>query len=146
MLCLGIGLESLEFISLTLSCNPPICFCIGCSFANALQEISPIADALVNNSFFRLLFSLYQAAASLSENGQLLNFVLEVVDYFQRDSKHSTYFSDNYSVSGGVCEVLTIAFSMIGEIYSRVGASLPVEIWTLVVEVCVHCDTLENAS
>ncbi|XP_041993449.1 HEAT repeat-containing protein 6-like isoform X1 [Salvia splendens] len=77
----------------------------------------------------RLLFSLYQTAASPSENGQLLNFVLEVVACFQGDSKHSTYFSDNYSVSRGVCEVLTIAFAMIGEAYSRVGASLPVEIW-----------------
>ncbi|KAG6418405.1 hypothetical protein SASPL_120609 [Salvia splendens] len=77
----------------------------------------------------RLLFSLYQTAASLSENGQLLNFVLEVVACFQGGSKHSTYFSDNYSISRGVCEVLTIAFAMIGEAYSRVGASLPVEIW-----------------
>ncbi|KAH6806622.1 hypothetical protein C2S51_031453 [Perilla frutescens var. frutescens] len=83
----------------------------------------------------RLLFNpKHAAAASLSENGQLLHFVLEVIEYFQGDLKHSTYFVDNYSVSGGVCEVLTTAFAMIGEVYSRVGASLPVEIWKSTIE------------
>ncbi|XP_042036103.1 HEAT repeat-containing protein 6-like isoform X2 [Salvia splendens] len=88
--------------------------------------IKPTKDFLES---LRLLFSLYQTSASPSENGQLLNFVLEVVEYFQGDSKHSTYFNDNYSVSRGACEVLTVAFAMVGEVYSRVGASLPVEIW-----------------
>ncbi|XP_047960542.1 HEAT repeat-containing protein 6-like [Salvia hispanica] len=88
--------------------------------------IKPTKDCLES---LRLLFSLYKTSASLSENGQLLNFVLEVVEYFQGDSKHSTYFNDNYSVSRGACEVLTVAFAMVGEVYSRVGASLPVEIW-----------------
>ena len=62
-----------------------------------------------------------------------------MVACFQGDSKHSTYFSDNYSVSRGVCEVLTVAFAMIGETYSRVGASLPVEIWKSTIVVCANC-------
>ncbi|KAK6115494.1 hypothetical protein DH2020_007763 [Rehmannia glutinosa] len=78
----------------------------------------------------RRLFGLYQAAALLSENEQLLNFVLQVVWYFQGDSIY-----DNHTVPGGVCEILTIAFSMIGEAYSRVGSSLPVDIWQSTIEV-----------
>ena len=67
-----------------------------------------------------------------------------MVEYFQGDSKHSTYFNDNYSVSRGACEVLTVAFAMVGEVYSRVGASLPVEIWKSTVVVCIHCSSLEK--
>lgn len=111
-----------------------------------MLDTSPIINVFVNYSIFRLHFSLYQAAASLPENQQLLSLVLEVVEYFLGDSKHSTYFSDNDSVSGSASEVLTIAFAMIGEVYTRVGASLPVEIWKSTVEVCVQCDTLQNTS
>ncbi|GFP81254.1 heat repeat-containing protein 6 [Phtheirospermum japonicum] len=74
----------------------------------------------------RCLFGLYQAAALLSENEQLLTFLLQVVGYFQGESIY-----DNYTV----CEVLTIAFAMIGEAYSRVGSSLPVDTWQSTVEV-----------
>ncbi|XP_042045064.1 uncharacterized protein LOC121791084 [Salvia splendens] len=55
----------------------------------------------------RLLFSLYQTSASPLK-----------------------------MVSRGACEVLTVAFAMVGEVYSRVGASLPVEIWKSTVVVC----------
>ncbi|KAI3460726.1 hypothetical protein Pfo_017389 [Paulownia fortunei] len=83
----------------------------------------------------RRLFGLYQAAALLSENEQLLNFVLQVVGYFHGESIYCSYLSDSHTVSGGVCEVLTIAFAMIGEVYSRVGSSLPVDIWQSTIEV-----------
>ncbi|KAL6526451.1 hypothetical protein OROGR_015541 [Orobanche gracilis] len=78
----------------------------------------------------RRLFGLYQAAAILSENEQLVTFLLQVVGYFQGDSIY-----DNYTISGGVCEVLTLAFAMIGETYSRLGSSLPVDTWQSTVEV-----------
>ncbi|XP_057781200.1 uncharacterized protein LOC130999628 isoform X4 [Salvia miltiorrhiza] len=94
-----------------------------------IRNVSVIKPTKQCLESLRLLFSLCLTAASLSENGQLLNFVLEVVEYFHGDLKHSTYLSDNCSISRGVREVLTIAFAMIGEVYSRVGASLPVEIW-----------------
>lgn len=67
-----------------------------------------------------------------------------MVEYFQGESKHSAYLSDNHTVSGGVFEVLTIAFAMIGEVYSRVGTSLPVEIWKSTIEVCMHFDILKR--
>lgn len=41
-------------------------------------------------------------------------------------------------MSVGVREVLTIAFSMIGEVFSRVGSSLSVDIWQSTIEVCKH--------
>lgn len=107
-------------------------------FASTLLDTSPIINVFVNYSIFRLYFSLYQAAASLSENKQLLSLVVEVVEHILGDSKHSSYFSDDNSESRSAYEVLTIAFAMIGEVYSRVGASLPVEIWKSTVEVCVH--------
>ncbi|KAL8459743.1 hypothetical protein ACS0TY_037015 [Phlomoides rotata] len=78
----------------------------------------------------RFLFGLYQAAASLSEYEQLLSFVLEVVEYFQGD-----YLSDYHTISGAVCEILTVAFSMTGEVYSRVGSSLSVETRKSTIEV-----------
>ncbi|KAL3641854.1 hypothetical protein CASFOL_012669 [Castilleja foliolosa] len=73
----------------------------------------------------RRLFGSYKAAALLSEN-ELLTFLLQVVGYFQGESIY-----DNHTV----CEVLTIAFAMIGEAYSRVGSSLPVDTWQSTVEV-----------
>ncbi|KAG8381705.1 hypothetical protein BUALT_Bualt05G0000500 [Buddleja alternifolia] len=83
----------------------------------------------------RCLFGLNQATALLSENEQLLNFVLLVVGYFQGDSMNSSYLVDTHKVPGGTWEVLTVAFSIIGEVYSRVGSSLPVAIWQSIIEV-----------
>ncbi|KAK4433593.1 HEAT repeat-containing protein 6 [Sesamum alatum] len=83
----------------------------------------------------RCLFGLHQAAASLSENQQLLNFVLQVVGCFQRDSIYSDYLSDQQTLSEGLWEVLIVAFGMIGEVYSRVGSSLPFDIWQSTIEV-----------
>ncbi|KAL6571731.1 hypothetical protein OROHE_003374 [Orobanche hederae] len=78
----------------------------------------------------RHLFGLYQAAAILSENEQLVTFLLQVVGYFQGESIY-----DNHIISGGVCEVLTLVFAMIGEAYSRLGSSLPVDTWQSTIEV-----------
>ncbi|KAL3830375.1 hypothetical protein ACJIZ3_019177 [Penstemon smallii] len=85
----------------------------------------------------RSLFGRCQAAALLSENVQLLSFLLQVVGCFQGESTYSSYLSDNYIVSGynSVWEVLTVAFIMIGEVYSRVGSSLPVDAWQSTIEV-----------
>ncbi|CAA0838457.1 ARM repeat superfamily protein [Striga hermonthica] len=78
----------------------------------------------------RCLFGLYQAAALLSENEQLLAFLLQVVGHFHGESIY-----DKHIVRGGVCEVLTTAFAMIGEAYSRLGSSLPVDAWQSTIEV-----------
>ncbi|PIN24647.1 hypothetical protein CDL12_02610 [Handroanthus impetiginosus] len=83
----------------------------------------------------KYLFGLYQASASLSENEQLLQFVLQVVGYFQRESIYSSYSSDSHTACRDVCEILTLVFAMIGEVYSRVHSSLPVEIWLSTIEV-----------
>ncbi|XP_011074984.1 HEAT repeat-containing protein 6 isoform X2 [Sesamum indicum] len=84
---------------------------------------------------FRCLFGLHQAAASLSENEQLLNFVLQVVGCLQGESMYSYYLSDKQTLSEGLWEVLIVAFGMIGEVYSRVGSSLPFDIWQSTIEV-----------
>ncbi|KAL0391640.1 UNVERIFIED_CONTAM: Dynamin-2B [Sesamum radiatum] len=83
----------------------------------------------------RCLFGLHQAAASLSENEQLLNFVLQVVGCLQGESIYSYYLSDKQTLSEGLWEVLIVAFGMIGEVYSRVGSSLPFDIWQSTIEV-----------
>ncbi|GER28444.1 ARM repeat superfamily protein [Striga asiatica] len=78
----------------------------------------------------RCLFGLYQAAALLSENEQLLAFLLQVVGHFHGESIY-----DKHVARGVVCEVLTTAFAMIGEAYSRLGSSLPVDAWQSTIEV-----------
>ncbi|KAL2539022.1 ARM repeat superfamily protein [Forsythia ovata] len=85
----------------------------------------------------RCLFNLYQATALLSENEQLLNFLLQVVTCFHGESIYSSCLSDNHKVFeyNNVLEVQTIAFTMIGEVYSRVSSSLSVRIWQSSIEV-----------
>ncbi|KAL8047011.1 hypothetical protein ABFX02_08G210700 [Erythranthe guttata] len=83
----------------------------------------------------RRLFVLCQTAASMSENEQLLKFTLQVVGYFQGESIYSFYPSENHAIFGGVCEVLTVAFSTIGEVYLRAGSSLSVDISQSTIEV-----------
>ncbi|CAA2966828.1 HEAT repeat-containing 6 isoform X1 [Olea europaea subsp. europaea] len=84
----------------------------------------------------RCFFNLYQSIALLSETEQLLNFLLQVVTCFHEESIYSSCLSDNYKAFGyNVLEVQTIAFTMIGEVYSRVRSSLPFQIWRSSIEV-----------
>ncbi|CAI9786720.1 unnamed protein product [Fraxinus pennsylvanica] len=85
----------------------------------------------------RCLFNLYQAIALLSDSEQLLNFLLQVVTCFHGESIYSSCLSDNHKafVYNNVLEVQTIAFTMIGEVYSRVSSSLPFQIWQSSIEV-----------
>lgn len=50
----------------------------------------------------------------------------------------------DHTISGNECEVLTIAFSMTGEVYSRVGNSLPVETRKSTIEVFAGYDILKR--
>uniref|UniRef100_A0A5B7A0N8 Putative HEAT repeat-containing protein 6 n=1 Tax=Davidia involucrata TaxID=16924 RepID=A0A5B7A0N8_DAVIN len=93
----------------------------------------------------KCLLSVYQRKCSLSENTQLLNFLLSIVA-----SSHAELFCLFYSSGNQRCaaefgkriprcnslwEVQTVAFTMIGEVFSRVGSSFPVDIWQSTIEV-----------
>ncbi|CAH9068676.1 unnamed protein product [Cuscuta europaea] len=76
------------------------------------------------------LFNVSERATMLLENKQLLDFTLNVVVHFQPQLHDSLYSSDKIlSRNASVWEVQIVAFSMIGDVYSRVGSCLPVDVW-----------------
>ncbi|XP_057510262.1 uncharacterized protein LOC130792729 isoform X1 [Actinidia eriantha] len=93
----------------------------------------------------RCLVSVYQRKYSLSENTELLNFLLSIVTYTHAELFCSFSSSGNplYTAELGkrvprcnsLWEVQTAAFTMIGEVFSRVGSSLSVDIWQSTIQV-----------
>lgn len=82
----------------------------------------------------------------LSGNKQLLEFLHVVVACFQVESLYSSYSRGNKKVPKHQCvwEVQKTAFTIIGEVYSKVGQSLQVDIWQSTVEVHVLFCIVEN--
>ncbi|GFS44555.1 ARM repeat superfamily protein [Actinidia rufa] len=93
----------------------------------------------------RCLVSVYQRKYSLSENTELLNFLLSIVTYTHAELFCSFSSSGNplYTAELGkrvprcnsLWEVQTAAFTMISEVFSRVGSSLSVDIWQSTIQV-----------
>ncbi|KAM7531528.1 hypothetical protein LguiB_034938 [Lonicera macranthoides] len=93
----------------------------------------------------RCLYGLNQRSCLHSENIRILDFLLSIVSRSQAALIYSTYSSGNHSTGteigkgvpqyNSLWEVQTTAFSMIGEVFSRVGASLPVDHWQSTIEV-----------
>ncbi|XP_019198974.1 PREDICTED: HEAT repeat-containing protein 6 [Ipomoea nil] len=82
------------------------------------------------------LLDVNEQATTLSENKQLLDFLLSIVVWFQPQLKNSIYSSDKIlSTNACLWEVQMIAFTMIGDLYSRAGSSLPVDVWQSTIEV-----------
>lgn len=105
-----------------------------------------VTDACISFGFiFRLLFEVCQKKSLLSGYKKLLDFLHAVVAYFQGVSICS---SENMSVSKNQCawEVQKTAFAIIGEVYSKVGHSLQVDIWQSTIEVGILLSRLEILS
>ncbi|XP_031094137.1 HEAT repeat-containing protein 6 [Ipomoea triloba] len=82
------------------------------------------------------LLDVNEQATTLSETKQLLDFLLIIVVWFQPQLKNSIYSSDKIlSTNACLWEVQMIAFTMIGDLYSRAGSSLPVDVWQSTIEV-----------
>lgn len=88
----------------------------------------------------RLLFGVCQRTSLSSGNKEMLEFLHIVVACFQMESLYSSYSSGNRKVSKNLCvwEVVNTAFTTIGEVYSKVGQSLQVDIWQSTIEVLRH--------
>lgn len=90
--------------------------------------------------FPRLLVGIYQRSILSLENKELLCFLHIVIAFVQMDSSYSNFSSGNLKLSAyyqNVWEIQRIAFTMIGEVYFRAGASLTVDIWQSTIEVGV---------
>ncbi|KAL1823511.1 hypothetical protein ACET3Z_010289 [Daucus carota] len=87
----------------------------------------------------RSFSALYQRTTWLAENPILLNFLLNIVACFQPELINASYSSVDWrsksengnraSIVDSVWEVQTKVFTMISEIYLRVGNILPVNRW-----------------
>ncbi|KAL6986551.1 hypothetical protein U1Q18_019909 [Sarracenia purpurea var. burkii] len=93
----------------------------------------------------RCLISTYQRNCSLAENTHLLKFLLSIVacshaELFcssssSGDWRYTAEFGKRIPTDNSLWEVQTATFSMIGEIFSREGSSLPVDIWQSTIKV-----------
>ncbi|XAR71521.1 hypothetical protein NMG60_11028837 [Bertholletia excelsa] len=80
----------------------------------------------------RYLTCAYQRKCLISENTELINFLLSIVTY-----SHTELFGSSYAFEigksnlkhNGLWEVQTTTFSMIGELFSRAGSSLSTDTW-----------------
>lgn len=92
---------------------------------------------------------MYQRTSSQSDNSLLLNFLLGIVSLFQAEVIDSSgasvpemygfKYGNRASVIYSAWEVQTNIFTMISEVYMRVGTCLPVGCWQSTVEVCMNC-------
>lgn len=93
----------------------------------------------------RCIYNTYRRKCSLSDIIQLVKFLLSVVEW-----SHASLYSPSYSSGNQRCaaeseikiprdyslwEVQTIAFPMIGDIFSSFGTSFQVDTWQSTIEV-----------
>ncbi|KAK9275882.1 hypothetical protein L1049_023156 [Liquidambar formosana] len=105
-------------------------------FSGNAAGIRAILDCLET---LRCLISVYHRKCLLSENIQLVKFLLRIVECSHAELLCSSYSNGNQRCgpevgkriprSSTLWEVLTITFTMIGEVFSRLGSSFPVDIW-----------------
>lgn len=103
----------------------------------------------------RSFSALYQRTTWLAENPILLNFLLNIVACFQPELVNASHSSVDWrsksengnraSIVDSVWEVQTKVFTMISEIYLRVGNILPVNRWlsAVVVIMLFLCGVIE---
>lgn len=83
----------------------------------------------------RSLVGVYHRTMLLSENSELLDFLQGVILSAQLVSQSSSFSSLKVSESFPIFEVKKLALAIISDVYSRVGTSLPIDIWQSTIEV-----------
>lgn len=97
--------------------------------------------------FFRHLVIVHQQKFLLPDNIQLVKFLLRIVDCSRAHLISSSYTSANQRSAAAtgkrlpkyssLWEVQTVAFTMLGESFERVGSSFPADVWQSTIEVRV---------
>ncbi|XP_030454052.1 uncharacterized protein LOC115675496 isoform X1 [Syzygium oleosum] len=113
----------------------------GGQFANAAR-IRPIMDCLET---LRCLIGAFHRKSSLSENMELVKFLCHNVactrmkllssSYRSVNKIHAAFAEKRTPRFSSLWEVQTLAFTMLGEAFSRAGSLFPSDIWQLVIEV-----------
>ena len=95
----------------------------------------------------RYFVSEYQQKCLLSDNVQLVKFLLRIVDCSHAQLGSSSYSSGNQRSAGAtgkgvskyssLWEVYTVMFTMLGEVFEKVGSSLSADVWQSTIEVGV---------
>ncbi|OIS99369.1 hypothetical protein A4A49_26410 [Nicotiana attenuata] len=85
----------------------------------------------------RCLLAASERTGLLAEHLQLLNFLLRIVSSLQPEASNLSNSRGKKKISGynSSWEVEIVAFTIIGELYSRFGSSLPVDTWQSTIEV-----------
>uniref|UniRef100_A0A6M2EBA4 DUF4042 domain-containing protein n=1 Tax=Populus davidiana TaxID=266767 RepID=A0A6M2EBA4_9ROSI len=93
----------------------------------------------------RYFVSEYQQKCLLSDNVQLVKFLLRIVDCSHAQLVSSSYSSRNQRSAGAtgkgvskyssLWEVYTAVFAMLGEVFEKVGSSLSADVWQSTIEV-----------
>ncbi|XVE64543.1 hypothetical protein DITRI_Ditri07aG0108700 [Diplodiscus trichospermus] len=93
----------------------------------------------------RYLFGENQGKCSLPDDIQLVNFLIQVIARSQAglislyhpggNQKSSIEMGKKLLRYGSLWEVQTVAFTMLGEVYSRTGSSFPVDLWQSTIKV-----------
>lgn len=93
----------------------------------------------------RYFVSEYQQKCLLSDNVQLVKFLLRIVDCSHAQLVSSSYSSGNQRSAGAtgkgvskyssLWEVYTAVFAMLGEVFEKVGSSLSADVWQSTIEV-----------
>lgn len=93
----------------------------------------------------RYFVSEYQQKCLLSDNVQLVKFLLRIVDCSHAQLVSSSYSSGNQRSAGAIgkgvskysslWEVYTAVFAMLGEVFEKVGSSLSADVWQSTIEV-----------
>ncbi|GAV75130.1 DUF4042 domain-containing protein [Cephalotus follicularis] len=141
------------------------------SFASIIQfflrkaankaAVSPYAatirPALQSLETIRRLITLHHKVSSLSENIQLVKFLVQIIAccHAEITRLHHSGGNQRYTAEignripryNGFWEVQTVAFTMLGEAFLRVGSSIPADIWQSTIEVLRKVmDTLASKS
>ncbi|KAL3743793.1 hypothetical protein ACJRO7_018975 [Eucalyptus globulus] len=113
----------------------------GGQFANAAR-IRPIMDCLET---LRCLIGAFHRRSSLSDNMELVKFLCHNVartrvkllssSYRSGNKIHAAFAEKRTPRFSSLWEVQTLAFTMLGEAFSRVGPLFPPDIWQLVIKV-----------
>lgn len=93
----------------------------------------------------RYFVSEYQQKCLLSDNVQLVKFLLRIVDCSHALLVSSSYSSGNQRSAGAtgkgvskyssLWEVYTVMFTMLGEVFEKVGSSFSADVWQSTIEV-----------
>ncbi|KAK4368899.1 hypothetical protein RND71_012691 [Anisodus tanguticus] len=98
------------------------------SVVRAIKQCSEIS---------RCLLAATERTDLVAEHLQLLSFLLRIVSSLRPEASNLSNSRGKKKISGynSLWEVEVVAFTMIGELYSRYGSSLPVDTWQSTIEI-----------